>query len=312
MKFHALALCVVGAAATAAPACAGDKYQSTIAADRVTVTRTTTAPGTYAYEERMYFIGNLYPDLPPIDEVAAKVSEIVTAQRTEIAHLSAMAPAARTAGYDNVVLVYDTMVPEHDRLADFGSDWLARHGYPVPAENVNVTLSDMAPPESVEHMIAMHQESFDRALARRQGERSATVRGMLLWQAATANRHLSWLRTLDRDVDLGRRVASARLRASLNGEFSERTVEEILTEERALYGTVAQEPQVIEQVVEVPVTVEKIVEVERIVEKPVERIVERVVEKPVYVERIVEKPVYITRPSSRVAGRRGTYRRPAK
>lgn len=310
MKFHALALCVLGAAATAAPAMAGDKHHSTIAAERVTVTRSTAAPGTYAYEERMYFIGNLYPDLPPLDEVAAKVSDIVAAQQHEMAELAAMRGTATTAAYENVVTVYDAMIPDHDRLADFGADWLSRHGYSVPAAPTVTGVADMSPGQSVEHVIAMHQEAFDSALAKRQGERSSTVRGMLLWQAATALRHLSWLRTLDRDVDMGRKTVSASLRGTLNGEYSERLVEEILTEERTIYGTVAQTPQVIEQVVEVPVPVEKIVEVERVVEKPVEKIVERVVEKPVYVEKIVEKPVYINR--SRVAGQRGTYRRPAK
>jgi hypothetical protein len=166
-----------------------------------------------------------------------------------------------------------------------------------------------APTETLDHVIAMHQDVFNSCLERRHNERSSTVRGMLLWEAATANRHISWLRVADHDIELGRKGVSGRLRAAMNTDITtDKLVAEITTEDREVFGVI-QQPQVIEQVVEVPVPVEKVVTVERVVEKPVEKIVERVVEKPVYVDRIVEKPVYI---KNKVAGRRSTYRRPAK
>lgn len=313
MKLHALALCLIGTAATALPAAAGDKYHSTVAGERVEISRSERgmAPGTYVSEERMYFIGNLYPDLPPVSEVAGKVTEIVAAQQTEVVHLSSMRPAAQTAGFSNIVTVYDEMIEDHNELVAFGSRWLADHGYPVPTAPAAAAVADMAPAAGVEHQIQMHQQVFNEMLERRKTERSSTVRGMQLWAAASAMRHISWLRALDRDVDYGRKTVSARLQSTMSTDVvHDQLVERITIEDREIFGTTVQQPTVIEQVVEVPTTVERVVEVERIVEKPVEKIVERVVEKPVYVERIVEKPVYIQR--SRVAGRRGTYRRPAK
>jgi len=305
MKLHALALCLIGTAACAVPALANDKHYDKHHSDAM--------HSKYSVEERMYFIGNLYPDLAPMDEVAEKVSNIVAAQEHEVAELSSMRPAAQTAGFENIVTVYDAMITDHDRLVDYGSHWLAQYGYEVPARPTEVAAADTRPSEGIDHVIAMHQEAFNNALAKRQGERSSTVRGMLLWQAATAMRHLSWLRTLDNDVDSHRKVVSGRLRAAMNTDVSvDRLVEQITVEDRETYGAIAQQPQVIEQVVEVPVTVEKIVEVERVVEKPVEKIVERVVEKPVYVDRVVEKTVYVNRSASKVAGQRRTFRRPAK
>jgi len=301
MKLHALALCLVGTAVCAAPALANDRHHDR---DR--------ASSSYVVEERMYFLGNLYPDLPPLDEVASKVSEIVAAQQREAVELSAMRPAAQTAGFENIVTVYDAMITDHDRLVDYGSHWLTQYGYTVPARPSATVAADARPAESIDRVIAMHQEMFDSCLDRRHNERSSTVRGMLLWEAATAMRHISWLRTVDHDIDLGRKTVSGRLRAAMNSTLTtDQLVERITIEDREVFGVI-QQPQVIEQVVEVPVPVEKIVTVERIVEKPVDRIVERVVEKPVYVDRIVEKPVYINRGASRVAGRRNTYRRPAK
>jgi hypothetical protein len=298
MKLHALALCLFGVVACAGPAMANDRHHDR---DRVS--------DTYAVEERMYFIGNLYPDLPPLDEVASKVSEIVTSQEQEVAELTAYRPVAQTAGYENIVTVYDAMITDHDRLVDYGSQWLVRYGYTVPARPTVTVAVSTAPTESLDHVIAMHQDVFNSCLEKRHSERSSTVRGMLLWEAATANRHIAWLRVVDHEIDLGRKTVSGRLRAAMNTDLTtDRLVAEITTEDQAIFGVI-QQPQVIEQVVEVPVPVEKIVTVERIVEKPVDRIVERVVEKPVYVDRIVEKPVYI---KNKVAGRRSTYRRPAK
>ena len=311
MRFHALALCLVGVAATVIPASA-DEYRSTVQGERVNIRHKSdqSTDANYYQEERMYFIGNLYPDLPPESEVAAKVQSLVVKQKTEIAHLSAFIPSARTAGYENVAMVFDTMEDDHARLVDFASDWLSDRGYAVPAGET-VALTDMGPAASVDHMIAMHEQGFNDALAARQGEKSSTVRGMLLWSAATSARHLSWLRQLDRDVEHGRKTASARLDATMRTDIaSEQLVERITIEDREMFGVIGPTPTVLEQVVEVPVVVERTVTVEKIVEKPVDRIVERVVEKPV--ERIVERRIYVDRPvQSRVAGQR-QIRRPAK
>jgi hypothetical protein len=311
MKLHALALCLAGTMAICIPA-AADEYRSTVAGERVTITREgAKAPnGTYYAEERVYFLGNLYPDLEPLDVVASKVSEIVHKQHTEVAHLSAMMPAAQTAGFTNIVTVYDAMAADHSRLAAFGSEWLMKHGYPVPSPPAAVSV-DFAPAAGVDHMIDMHVSAFDEAIARRRTEKSSTVRGMLLWAAATTNMHISWLRTLDSDVERGRRTLSARLESALTGKYSDVVVERMITEEREYFASIQQTPPVVlEQVVEIPT--ERIVTVEKVVEVPVERIVERVVEKPVIVERVVEKVVYRDRPVSRVAGQRQSIRRPAK
>jgi hypothetical protein len=296
MKLHPLVVCLLGIMATSIPAVADESKSST-------------TTSVYA-EERIYFLGNLYPDLEPLDVVATKVSDIVVKQNTEVVHLTAMVPAARTAGFTNIVAVYDEMATDHTRLAQFGTEWLTKHGYPVPAMPT-AEAAAFEPAAGVDHMIEIHEAAFDEALARRRTERSSTVRGMLLWSAATTNRHISWLRTLDSDVERGRKTLSARLEATLTGNSRDVLVERMIEEERSYFATITPPQQVVlEQVVEVPVPVERVVTVEKVVEVPVEKIVE----KPVIVERVVEKEriVYRDRPVSRVAGQRQSIRRPAK
>jgi hypothetical protein len=271
---------------------------------------------------RMYTRTILFPELQDERMVAAEVAEIIRKQQREAAELRAMAPRAQTVGFTNVSTVYDAMAADHLTLADFGSNWLASRGYSVPTPPTEVQVAD-EPAASVDRQIQLHEQALAEAREKRLQSRSSTVRGMLLWAQSTTTHHLSLLRTLDRDVDLGRKTVSAALRMQLapagtSTASSTELIEQYIKEERALFPAptapeVAMEEPAAERVVEKPVVEERIVE--KIVEKPV--VVEKIVEKPVIVEKIVEKPVYIERPAqSRVAGQRQTVRsrarRPAK
>jgi hypothetical protein len=179
-----------------------------------------------------YYTPAIYTDIPSVSEVASKVSEIITKQQHEIAMLQALAPRARTAGFDNVGTVYDVMIADHQRLAGQGSNWLVAYHQPVPSAPATMTVSDVAPEASVDQQIDMHVKSFNESLDRMHNERSSTVRGLLLMGAATAARHITLLRTLDSDIDLGRKTVSARLNMLLgptgiaSSELLTRTVEE--------------------------------------------------------------------------------------
>lgn len=164
-------------------------------------------------EDRSYWA--IDRDFPKMSYVAEKVSAIVTKQRTEEAELRALAPRAQTAGWENIQTVYDFMATDHARLADFGSAWLTRYGFPVPSTPTITAAADMSPEQSIDHVISMHWDAFNAAIQQRQGEKSTTVRGMLLWSATTALRHISLLQELDREVDFGRRTISALLRSEM-------------------------------------------------------------------------------------------------
>jgi rubrerythrin len=146
---------------------------------------------------------------------AEKVRNIIHNQEQEAAELRSIAPQARTSGYENISTVYERMADDHTQLASFGMRWLNEHGMRGPA-SPDVQPSAMAPAETVEHQLQMHIEHFNKALADRQNEPSETVRGMLLWGAATAARHISILRTLNQDVAFGRKSLSARLNMLLD------------------------------------------------------------------------------------------------
>jgi hypothetical protein len=271
------------------------------------------ADGTYTYAgETLYIRDVLYPDLPPVSEVAAKVTEITENNKKEAAELMAAAARARTDGWTNVAAVYEHMATDHNRGAEMTSNWLVSHGYNPPAAPAATTVADMPVRESIPYWIEHHQHMFEQAREKRQGERSSTVRGLHLMTMATTLNHISLLQSLQRDVALDRKTLSARLEAEMNPTatvMTEERLTRIVEEERAVYGT----PTYTAQQLNPPVIVEERV-VERTVEVPVERVVERIVEKPV--ERIVEKPVYIERPApaARTAGQRQTVRkrRPAK
>jgi len=328
MKFHAVALCVAGTLVTGIAANADthrdrDNNYGSVQAERIEVERRDRMSSRYQGEDPVtgtsYHAGEwlhyrevLWPYLPPKREVAQKVSRLVDMQRMEIAHLRALAPRAQTAGFTNITTVYDHMANDHAQLVNFATDWLRTHGFRVPAEPaVEAAAINMEPHDSVHHQIQMHERMFNEALAARQGERSPTVRTMHLWAAATSMRHLSLLRSLDRDVEFGRKTVSARLRSMMDGNFvaSSETERLIVEEEMALFRTISPTETVVAiqpqpaQVIAVETIVER--PVERIVERPVERVVERIVERPV--ERVVERRVYV----ERVAGRR-QQRRPAK
>jgi len=268
----------------------------------------------YPYQFR-YLREIPYPDLPPVAEVADKVTQIVVQQGTEVAELTAMAPAAETAGWTNVSTVYDRMAADHTQIEDFGQRWLTERGFPAPSAPSIAPAEFTTPRASIDDQLRMHEQSFNELLEMRRHEQSSTVRGMELWAATTTAIHISMLRTLDRDVDLGRRQVSASLEMELSGPYvaSDQTslTERMYAEDEAYYKSIAPPPVV--AVAPEPEIIEK----EVIVEKPVDRIVEKqvIVEKPVTVERIVERKVYVDRPIQKVAGKRQTIRRvrrPAK
>lgn len=313
MKIHVLALCVAGTLATgiAARADHDKNMKSHHGSWDYTTVDPITGYSVYA-GERIWHREVLYPGMESPAEVARKVSDIITKQRMEMAELRALAPRAQTAGYSNVSTVYDRMADEHGRIVNFGTEWLSERNFPVPADNSTVNVSDtMTPEQTVDHELQMHQEAFNNALTMRQTEKSSTVRGMALWAASTAARHISILQTLDRDLDFGQKTVSTSLQAELDGTVIASNGTDVTTliveEETARFRSLNPEQanfgnppvQVVEVEVEKPVIQERIVE--RIVEKPVDRIVE----KPVIQERIVEKKVYVTQPAkSRVAGTR--------
>lgn len=330
MKIHTLALCVAGTLVTGVAARAehtGNNIPDrtpTQASERGNYNHDMRHHGDQDYTEidnitgysvaaggRIWGREVLYPGMQSPAEVARKVSEIITKQRTEIAELRALAPGAQTAGYSNVSTVYDRMADDHAKLVTFATSWLSERNCAIPAEPTATDVVFTDAEKNVDHEIMMHQQAFNDALAMRENESSSTVRGLELWAAATAARHISILETLDRDLDFGQKTVSTRLQAELDGTViasngSDSTtliVEEELARFRSLnpdqvnFGNPP--TQVVEVEVEKPVIQERIVE--RVVEKPVDRIVE----KPVIQERIVERKVYVQAPTkSKVAGSR--------
>lgn len=214
--------------------------------------------------EHLYNRDVLFPELQDEREVARQVSEIVSMQQHEVAQLNALAPRAQTAGYENISHVFEHLAGHHTELAAFGSSWLSSRGYAVPAAPADITVADTAPEITVQQQIAAHQQMLDHALMMRKQSSSSTVRGMLLWGATSASQHLSLLRTLDRDVDLGRKTASATLRMQMatpgtTTASSTELVEQYVTEERTLFVTeettvaeVQPEPVIEQPVVEAP------------------------------------------------------------
>jgi len=239
MRFQALTLCLVGSLAVAVAARA-DHMRGTSDPDSLGTVNGSARLGSM-FDEDMQWVrhydvirpGQSYTpgrplvfmedrnyyavdrDFPKLSYVADKVTQIVMNQRHEEAELRALAPRAQTAGWENIQTVYDFMASDHGRLADFGSSWLNRYGFPVPRAPSVTAAADMSPEQSIDHVISMHWDAFNQAIQQRQGEKSATVRGMLLWSAATALRHISLLQDLDRDVDFGRRTVSALLRSEM-------------------------------------------------------------------------------------------------
>lgn len=263
----------------------------------------------------------IYPDLVPVREVAAKVAEIQAENAREAAEFRAYAAKARSQGWTNVAAVYDYIAGDHERTAAKTANWLSDNNCPAPAV-VTAASTDMSLDASVDHMIAMHESKFIDISTKLKTEKSETVRGLLIAQMTTISDHLRILRTLDRDMGLGRRELSAQLQSMMETTRTAHTSQEwsemIAREDSGFYQTsstsFAQTPYVI------PADIQS---EPRIVERTVT--VERIVEKPVYVERIVERPVYAapnttietqSTVKARVAGQRQTRsrgaRRPAK
>lgn len=297
MKFHACTLCLAAVLAFAGAARAER-------VEPVSITET----GETLYWRPIYF-----PDLQPAEVTAAKIQQIVAMNQQEAAELRALAARARTTGWENIAYVYDAMADDHVAAAGQGTTWLAMHQFPAPAPPQATLAADVAPETTVDQQIAEHQREFEEALAARRGEPSPAVRGLWLLTAATAARHLSLLRTLDTEVERGRRVVSARLRSMVEPGFMATDIEalaaRIAQEDRELLG-ITTEVAAAPTPAEAPAAAAPAPQpqvVERIVERPV--IVERVVEKPVIVERVVERPAPQMQQPARVLGRQQTIRR---
>jgi len=319
MKFPALALCLAGTLVAGAAARAdhdhhkmsgktSDMYRSGDPNERDQYTGASIYAG-----ERLYHRDVLFPELQDERTVAQQVSEIVAMQQQEIADLTALAPRAQTAGFENISTVYHYMADHHTELANFGSNWLSARGYPVPTAASSVTVADTAPEITVQQQIAMHQQMLDHALMMRKSSSSSTVRGMLLWGATTTTQHLSLLRTLDRDVDLGRKTASAALQIQLAepGTLTASNtdlVEQYVAEERTLFATeetaVAETqpaPEVAQPVTEAPAPDAPVVEAPAATPAPAPA---PTVTQPQPNNGAVTRPS----PSSQVMGRRQTTR----
>lgn len=321
MKFHAVALCLAGTLA-AGTAYAQDKMHHESTYSTQTYTGYTDTDWNKAEWQRLgyvksdiypYFREVMFPDLPSTAEVAAKVRDFNESNRREAAELRALGSRSRTAGFENVALVYEHMAQDHDRGADWAREWLVARAFTVPAEPTITLAADVTPETSIQQQIDMHCKHYCDAKEQLRTERSSHVRGLRLMTMATSLEHISLLETLDSDVDRGRRTLSARLQAMMDGSLVAGSREEfysrIDTEEREYWASIAPPAETYDTAIaaDVPAAESTAREVY------VDREVEKIVEKPVYVERIVEKPIYITleRPAmtSKVAGSRQSTRR---
>jgi hypothetical protein len=154
---------------------------------------------------------------PSLHEEAGKVADIVTANRLEAAELRTMGGTAQTAGWENIHSIYMDMAPDHERVATVGEDWLRNYGFNVRTETTTTTTTGSISPEgSVDAMMQHHEMVFNDMLNKAHAEDSLFVRGMELLTAATAARHLSELRWLNRNVDMGTKTMTADLEGFLS------------------------------------------------------------------------------------------------
>jgi len=244
MKLHALALCLAGTMVTAVAVRADDttQYHSVRSGPNGTTvvdSYSSHSDGTpYRYTTEEGWVREvIYPNIPSESYVASKVQDIIRQNEQEIADLRTEGARAHTAGWENISTVYDVMVQDHQRAVDQSATWLTARNFDVPSMPSATTAADVAPEASVDKQIEMHQMVFNESLDNTHSERSSTVRGMLLMNAATAARHISLLETLDRDVSLGRHNLSAALSNELNPTASADMLARIETEESALYKT---------------------------------------------------------------------------
>ena len=203
------ALCLAGAAAA-----------ESRTKERVRETRTTT---TYTHYWAHPGDRDRDPDFlrftpaPDLREEAGKVADIVTANRLEVADLRSMGGSAQTAGFENIHSIYMDMVPDHERIASMGEGWLANYGFNIRTETTTATTAASISPEgSVDAMLAHHEMVFNEMLDKAHHEDSLYVRGLELLTAATAARHASELRWLNKDVDAGSKTMTADLEMYLN------------------------------------------------------------------------------------------------
>jgi hypothetical protein len=248
MKFHAIAL-----------AMAGMLTASVVLASDATTTRLRT---------RETLTESIVIEDECDEEMAAqKVTQIIENNRMEAAMLRQLAGSARTASDTRAADVFMTMAEEHTIMAGKGSEWLVARDFPSAPE-VTVTLTGAGATDtysSVEHLVVHHERSFNESLARRQGEHCASVRGLLLEQAAATARHLSMLRDL--------RPAPVIQPA------------EVVVRDRVIE---IEKPVIQDRIVE------KTVEVEKIVEKQV--FVDKFVDKPIYRESVAgEREIRVRR-----------------
>lgn len=149
---------------------------------------------------------------PDLRTEAGKVADLVTMNRMEAMDLRSMGDKARTAGWENIQTMYLAMVPDHERAVSMGEGWLSAYHFNLRTEMpASMTASNISPEGSVDAMLQHHEMVFNDSLTKAHNEESPAVRGMLLMNAATANRHASALRWLNHHVDMGHKAMTADL-----------------------------------------------------------------------------------------------------
>ena len=309
MKLHALALCLAGTMVTAVAVRADDTthYQSVRSGPNgttITDSYSSTSDGTpFRYTTESGWVREvIYPNLPSESYVASRVQDLVRQNQQEVADLQAMGGRARTAGWENISTVYDVMIQDHQRGINQASTWLTARNFDVPSMPSSMTAADVAPEVSVDKQIQMHQMMFNESLDNLHNERSSTVRGLLLMNAATAERHISLLETLNRDITLGRHNMSAMLQWELNPTASSDMLARIESEESALYKVTVAEVTITPapQVAETPPAPEEVAPAPAPAPAPV-----AVAPAPAPAPQVTQNRTFVNQPS-RVAGQRQT------
>jgi hypothetical protein len=329
MKFRVPALCLAGVLVTCAAAWAdhadhskmtdkaspsmhpGDRsmaYDRDMGYDYYNTDGSPKGHHYYSYAgEDLIYRQVFFPDLPSEGYVARKVSQIAADQQNEIAHLEGFAQRAHSVGFENISTVYDTMVGDHQRIVDRCANWLAVRDYPSPPAVVAINAADVRPETTVEEVIDMHVKAFNRALDEVHTERSSTIRGLELWSAATALRHISWLETLGRDVQFGRHTMSALLNSELTGSaLTLADVTQVTEEELRIAGLtlIPGQPQYVQVDKEVEVPTERVVVREIPAPQPPAVVQAPPPPAPVITQTPVESRVAARRISRRAARRR--------
>lgn len=268
-----------------------------------------------------------YTDLPPLSDVAAKVTQIHDMNAREASEVRALATRASALGWSNIAAVYNQIASDHQTGATVAANWLTENHFTVPAEPATAavadTMSEADVRNSVDRLLDEHIKEYNETLDKLHSEKSSTVRGLYLMNLAAIQQHITWLQELQHDISSDRRDLSARLSASLDSTRGAHSLTEwndmIINETWAQIQTTPPTEAVATAPYVVPPDAQP-----QIVEKPV--IIERIVERPAPPPAPVTvtpapapQPVITPAPRTNVAGERQIraqrtrrHRRPAK